>query len=48
MHNYICIHRPIYEKALFQNMISELGIGIANSIFGLPLIAFWKRAHVYL
>ena len=25
-------------------MISELGIGILNSIFGVVLIAFWKRA----
>ena len=25
-------------------MISELGIGIATSIFGLVLITFWKRA----
>ena len=37
----------IYWK-LSTNMaddtISELGIGIANSIFGLALITFWKRA----
>ena len=25
-------------------MISELGIGIATSIFGLALYVFWKRA----
>ena len=29
-------------------MISELDIGIAISIFGLALIAFWKRAlHLF-
>ena len=29
-------------------MISELDTGIANSISGLALIAFWKRAlHIY-
>ena len=33
---------------IFQNMISELGIGDANSNFGLALNAFWKRAlHIH-
>ena len=37
---YICLYT--YE-ALFQNMISEHGIGIRTSIFGLALSTFWKR-----
>ena len=44
---YTCIYICTYLlriRALFQSMISELGIGPANSILGL---AFWKRAlHV--
>ena len=44
-HIYISIYVCIYLwRALFQNMISELSIGIANSSFGLVSIAFWKRA----
>ena len=36
-------------RVLFQNMISELGIGITTSIFGLALNTFWKRApHIYI
>ena len=36
-------------KAIFQNMIAKLGIGITTSIFGLALIAFWKMAfHISL
>ena len=31
-------------------MISEVGIGVATSIFGLKLNAFWKRPnkHIYI
>ena len=36
------IYVLIYKRALFQNMISELDIGIETSIFGLALNAFWK------
>ena len=36
-------------RALFQSMVSERGIGIATSIFGLVLNAFWKRAlHIFI
>ena len=38
MHIYIC------GKALYQNTIIELGIGIASSFSGMALSAFWKRA----
>ena len=38
---HICVHT--YEELFFKNMISELGIGIAASIFGLALNTFWKR-----
>ena len=41
-HMHIYVH--IYQ-ALFQNMVSNLGVGIANSIFGLALIAFWIGAY---
>ena len=34
----------IYMKRSFQNRMCELCVGIAKSIFGLALIAFWKRA----
>ena len=35
-------------KALFQKPIYELGIGIAGPVFGMTLIAFWRRAlHIY-
>ena len=29
-------------------MISEIGIGIANRICGLALIAFWKKSSSYI
>ena len=35
-------------KALFQNMISQLGIGIATPICGLVLNAFWKKSSSYI
>ena len=38
---YICTYS---SRALFQNIIFELGIGIGNTISELALIAFWKRA----
>ena len=37
---YICTY---LWRTLLQNLISELDIGIANSIFGSELIAFRKR-----
>ena len=37
-----------YEEIFFQNSISELGIGIANSTFGVALIAFRKISHQYI
>ena len=40
MHIYICTY---LWKFLFQNVISQLGIAIATSIFGFALNAFWKR-----
>ena len=39
----ICVH--IYEELFSKSMISELGIGIATSNFGMALNAFWKRTH---
>ena len=41
MHAYICIY--VARTLLKKNMISELGIGIATSIFQLALTAIWKR-----
>ena len=44
---YIRIHPDICTylwRALFQSMISELGIDLATSIVGLALNAFWKWA----
>ena len=41
---YIYIYIHVYEELFFQNMVSELGIYIATSIFGLALNTFWKRA----
>ena len=42
---YICAH---LGRALFQIRISEHGIGMTTSIFGLALNAFWKRVlHIY-
>ena len=39
------------SRALFQSMISELAVDIVNTnLFGLAVIAFWKRAlpmHIY-
>ena len=40
-HTYICAY---IKRVLCQNMVSKLDIGIATSIFGLLLNAFWKRA----
>ena len=31
-------------KSFFDTLITELGIGIPNPIFGLALLGFWKRA----
>ena len=48
---YIWIYMYIFLRGLFQNMISVLGIGITYSIFGLVLIAAWKKKillHLYL
>ena len=43
---YICTY---LWRALFQNMIPDVGIGIVTSIFGLVLSAFWKRAlHIWI
>ena len=48
-YEYMCLHVHIYGIDLFKNMISQLGIGIATSIFVLMLIAFWKRAlRIYI
>ena len=55
--NYVDVHTYVYInitaslslyiwRALFQNMIYQLGI--ANSIFGSALIAFWKRDLLYI
>ena len=42
IHAYICAY---LRNTLFQKILSELGIFvISNWIFGLALIAFWKRA----
>ena len=44
---HICVYAYyvyIFRRALFENKISELGIGIKTSIFGMALNAFWKRA----
>ena len=38
----------IFLKALFQSMITELGIAIANAIFGLALIAFLEKSSSYV
>ena len=38
---HIC---PYVGRAVFENMTYELAIRIANSIFGLALVTFWKRA----
>ena len=46
---YIDTHIHICEKLFYQNIIFELGIGIANSFSGMALNAFWKRAvNIYL
>ena len=44
--SYIHMKSPstCVRRARFQNMIYKLGIGIANSMFGWTLIAFWNRA----
>ena len=37
------------RKALYQNTIFKLGIGIANSFSGMTLNMFWKRAlHILI
>ena len=45
MHLYVYIYG---ELLLNQNMMSERGIGMAKSIFGFVLIAFWKRALLHM
>ena len=47
LHKYghIQIYVNIYVlKALFQNTIYELSIGIASHFIGMAVITFWKRA----
>ena len=48
----ICIYAYICTylwRAIFQNLIVDLGIVIARSIFGLALNAFCKRAlHIFI
>ena len=47
--SFFHIYVHIYENLFFQNIISELGIAIANSIFKLAVITFWKIAfHMYI
>ena len=38
----------LYHKSIASNVGLGIGIGIANSIFGLALITFWKRAYGYI
>ena len=43
-----CIYVHICEELFFQSVISEHGMAIATSSFGLALSAFGKRAlHAY-
>ena len=44
-HLYICIY---LLRDLFQNMISKLGIGVANSIFELAFNAFLEKSSSYV
>ena len=44
MHTYVDISEELY----FQTMISELGIGIATSNFGLALNALWKKSSSFI
>ena len=45
LYTYTHIYTHIW-KALFQNIINELGIGIANPFFAMALIAFSKRSSL--
>ena len=36
------------RRALFQSMISEVGIAMATQIFGLAVITFWKSTFIYI
>ena len=40
MYTSVCTY---LGRALFKNTISELGIGMASYIFGMELIAVWKK-----
>ena len=49
LHMNKCIYMCTYlRRALFRSMISEHGIAIATSIFGLAYDTFWKRAFQML
>ena len=50
LHNHVHIDTYIHMwKALYQNTILELGIGIASSFSEMVLNVFWKRAlHLFV